>query len=99
MMGDPKFAPTWVKDSLTAYAKTGQPPGDFLLACLTNNLVEAIARADMNSRHALADIVAFIYWEIPSASWKTEEAVERWITIGGLEGMERDRKERLEVDR
>ena len=99
MMPDPKLAPEWVIESLTAYAQTGRPPGDFLLACLTNNLVEAFARADVNSQAALPHIVAFIYWEIPSGSWKTKEAVERWITIGGLEGMERDRAKRLEVER
>jgi hypothetical protein len=91
-MPDSNNAPEWVKESLTAYAETGRPTGDFLEACLSNDLAEAVGRADPNSMRVLPDIVAFIYNRMPSACWRSREAVRRWQRAGGLQGLDTSEK-------
>lgn len=48
------------------YIHKGVPPGDFIRACLENKLVEAFKFADETNRDAMQDIVAWLYWEMPS---------------------------------
>jgi len=79
--------PAWALESLEAYVETGRPTGDFLRACLTNNLVEACGRADEHSILALRHIVGWIYNKAPGACWHTEDQVDAWIKVGGRRGM------------
>ena len=87
MMHDPNNVPEWVLETLTAYVKTGRPTGDFLFACLTNNLSQAIGRADENSYAYLGNIMSWIYNRAPSACWHDEKAVKDWMRSGGAEGL------------
>ena len=82
-MADSANAPEWVKETLTAYVNHGRPTGDFLAACLSNDFVEAIGRADENSLAHIADIVNFIYNKMPGNSWGSREIVRDWIERGG----------------
>jgi hypothetical protein len=87
MMHDPNNIPEWVRETLTAYVKTGRPTGDFLYACLTNDLIEAIGRADENSYAHLGNIMSWIYNRPPSVCWRSKKAVDEWIKNGGAEGL------------
>ena len=87
MMHEPDNIPDWVLETLSAYVKTGRPTGDFLYACLTNNLIEAIGRADAHSFQHLGNIMSWIYNRAPSVCWRTEEAVNDWIKNGGAKGL------------
>ncbi len=82
-MADSANAPEWAKESLTAYVVYGRPTGDFLAACLSNDLVDAIGRADENSLYHIADIVNYIYNKTPSTCWGSRETVRDWIKQGG----------------
>ncbi len=55
------------------------PTGDFLRAVLSNDLREAIGRADDGNLDALIHIVAYCYNDIPGHCWGTPEAVEGWL--------------------
>lgn len=68
-----------IRESLRRYVVDRIPTGDFLLACLCNDLQEAFARADFNNRKNMFNIVAFIYNVLPSASRGSPERVERWL--------------------
>ncbi len=85
-MADSANAPEWAKESLTAYVQTGRRTGGFLEACLCNNFVEAVGRADENSLLHIADIVNFIYNKMPSTCWGTPALVSAWMASGGLRG-------------
>lgn len=85
-MANSANCPEWAKESLIAYVETGRPTGDFLGACLSNDFMEAIGRADENSLAHIADIAAFIYNKIPSACWGSRKIVFNWMEKGGQAG-------------
>ncbi len=53
--------------------------GDFLRAVLSDNLFDAMARADLNNRRALHAICMYIYNELPCGCWGNEGKVDRWL--------------------
>lgn len=71
--------PTRTVDSLDLYVKHGCEPGGFLYAVLSNNLSEAVGRADAGNLAALADIVKFVYNELPSEAWGSQNKVNAWL--------------------
>ena len=64
--------------SLENWIEHGTRPGHFVTAVLTNNLFEAIARADSNNVKLLPDIVRWVYSHAPSSCWGTEEKMKEW---------------------
>jgi hypothetical protein len=71
--------PEHTRGALERYVVDGLPPGSFLSAVLTNDLVEAVGRADDQNLAALVDIVRLIYNYIPGSSWHSEEAMVEWM--------------------
>jgi hypothetical protein len=78
---DPSLCPARVQSSLEAYVR-GLPPGDFVRAVLSNDLNEAIARADDVNIHALPHIVAYCRERLPAVAWGSSERVNRWLSKG-----------------
>lgn len=64
--------------ALNRYVERRIPPGGFLTAVLSNDLFGAVAQADSQNRVALADIVAYIYNEVPGNAWGSRDTVWRW---------------------
>jgi len=79
-MYDPSQVPAHTLPGLTAYRDQRATPGSFLAAVLSNDLKEACLRADDMNQKALYQIVCWCYNELPSGSWGSKEAVERWLT-------------------
>lgn len=75
MSPNASLCPDLVQQAFLAYINDGVPPGDFVRACLENNLVEAFKRADDTNREALPHIVAWLYNEMPASAWGSEWAV------------------------
>ena len=75
--------PEYTRESIDAYVKHRQPTGGFLTAVLSNNLVEAVGRADEHNINALPDIVRYVYNEIPANCWGSPEAVSTWLKGDG----------------
>lgn len=65
--------------SLERYVKYGVPTGDFLRACLENNFMEAIGRADEENYATLAEIAMYIHWDIPARCHGSREKVNAWL--------------------
>ena len=55
-----------VKESLDAYAKEGRPTGGFLEAVLSNDLMGALGRADLQNRYDIFDICSYVYNHCPA---------------------------------
>ena len=73
------FVPESVKDGLNEYVKDRNISSSFLLACLENDLMGAVSRADFTNRGHLVDIMRYIYWELPSNCWGSKEKVAAWL--------------------
>jgi len=68
----------YVKNALDEWGKTGHPVGGFLSAVLSNNLSEAVGRADLENLWAIPAIVAYLYNEVPGACWGSPAKVKAW---------------------
>jgi hypothetical protein len=71
--------PDNIRGSLERYVHGRIPPGDCVRAILSNNLIDAVVRADSVTAAALADIVQWCRWALPSDCWGSPEVVKRWL--------------------
>lgn len=71
---EPRF-----RESIDAYVATGRPTGGFLEAVLSNDLKDAIGRADGRALDSLPHIVAYLYNQCPLGCWGSRERVREWI--------------------
>ena len=60
------------------YIEDGIRAGGFLMACLENDLLGAMNRADVNNLPRLQEIVYWMYDEIPVGCWGSKEKVSTW---------------------
>ena len=67
------------KQSLNDYITNGWQPGSFLVAVLSNDLFDAISRADDDTRRNLSKIVDWIYNNMPSGLYGTREKVSNHL--------------------
>lgn len=64
---------------LVRYIVDHAPVGDFLTAVLSNDLREAVYRADDKNVPALPAFVGFLYNHAPRDCWGSPGAVKRWL--------------------
>lgn len=78
--GAPKpLMPADTKEQIDAYVRYSRPVGHFLTAVLSNDLREAIARADLHNQAALVEIVKYVWRTAPFDAWGTPERVRKWL--------------------
>jgi hypothetical protein len=65
--------------SLQEYATTGRPVGDFLKAVLSNDLFDAVGRADDDNVRTIPQICSYVYNNMPSNCHGSREAYKEWI--------------------
>jgi len=82
----PERFPKHLRAGMEAYVLWGQLPGSFLVAVLENNLYQAFALADPDSKVGLEAVVRWCHMNLPSAAWGNEELVLEWVKRGGLNG-------------
>ena len=71
--------PDHTKAALDRYVEHKILPGGFLMAVLSNDLFGAVGRADSQNLAALPDIVKYVYNEMPSASWGSQDQIYKWV--------------------
>lgn len=76
---DPGRLDPYTKQTLDDYGKHGLPPGDCLLAVLSNDLFGAYQRADEQTTATMAAIVWYVVNRLPRGCWGSKAAVEMWI--------------------
>jgi hypothetical protein len=74
----------YMTDGLKLYVERGILPGDFLIALLSNDLLEAYRRADDNNTAAMRDWASFLHNQLPRGCHGSREAVQAWCKAGGL---------------
>lgn len=67
-------------EGLERYVKYRVPTGSFLHAVLTNDLMEAMGRADEENREDIFEICQYIYNHLPIACYGSPKAVKKWLT-------------------
>jgi len=70
------------KETIDAWVADGRPTGHFIAAVLSNDLREAIGRADEQALDNLPHIVAYIFNDCPSSCWGSPQKVRdyaKWI--------------------
>lgn len=65
--------------ALILYIDKRIKPGSFLLAVLSNDLADAVGRADDTNIYCLRNYVRFLKWEVPYNSWGSPTAVQDWL--------------------
>jgi len=76
---DPRLIRPDVIDSIRKYVERRLPPGGFVQAVLSNDLQDAVLRADGDNLLTIPAIVSYVYHEVPSNLWGSREAVNAWI--------------------
>jgi len=79
--------PESLRAGMKRYVENGVKVGGFLTACLENDLMGAINRADTNNLPRLQEIVYWMYDEIPGGCWGSKEKVSAWRgekTVGDI---------------
>ena len=87
---DYSTAPGVSGDSLERYFEHHIEPGSFLNAVLSNDLFDAIGRADHVNVRALPEICSLVYNYLPSECWGSPSAVDCWLQLH----REQDRRDR-----
>jgi len=67
------------KESIDAYIALGRPTGGFLEAVISNDLKEAIGRADSEALDNIPHIVAYLYNDCPGNCWGSKEKYTAWL--------------------
>ena len=72
-----------MEPGLKIYLETGQLPGDFLQALLSNNLIDVFARADTTNYKLIQDWCWWIHGEFPDNAWGDKATMMSWSEQGG----------------
>lgn len=67
-------------ESFERYINSGLRPGDFVAAVLSNDLANAVGRADDKAMEHFRDIFQVAYDLLPMKSHGSREAVEAWLS-------------------
>lgn len=71
--------PAHLRGGIARYLVDRHPFGHFLTAVFENNLMEAMGRADNESRAGLFNLCQFIYNDAPSPCHGSREKVAKWL--------------------
>jgi len=84
--GEPRWdlIPIHMVGAVRRYVENGIEPGSFLTAVLSNDLAEAVSRADNINKYRIADFIQFFYNYTPGECYGSVERVDAWIAKGGL---------------
>lgn len=80
--------PDHMQEGMQLWIERGILPGGFLTAVLRNDLMGALGRADSTNIDRLKDYGMFLYNEVPSECFGSDEKVRKWEERGGLRGKE-----------
>ena len=83
--------PQNTKERIDCYIRQGVPPGSFLYAVLSNDLFEAVTRADEYNLQYLENICRYVYDSTPNACHGDLARVQHWLKLHEKYGHDIDR--------
>lgn len=84
--GEYAAIPPHMQEAILAYVNTGRMTGDFLRAVVTNDLFNAVGRADRVNLPLIPLYVRWLYNRAPLACFGSPETLLEWSNNGGLQG-------------
>jgi len=84
---DWRLVPEHMRHGVRLWVEHGIEGGDFLMSVVENDLRRACWHADAINRVRLHDIVTFFWNYTPADCWGSPEAVRRWRTAEGWQGI------------
>ena len=78
--------PERMHGGITRYVENGIPPGDFLKAILSNDLIEACNRGDDENLKLIHDYAKLLWNQCPPTCWGSPDKYRYWINRGGIAG-------------
>ena len=91
--------PENMHDSIIRYILFGTHPGGFFRAVLANDLMESARRADPDDLKALPAFAHFLHNYTYIEMYGSLEKMKHWMEIGGLHGLQREVKEKMEEEK
>lgn len=82
---DWSLVPHHQREGIFEYIRVGRPTGGFLFALLSNDLFDAVSRADPGSMGGMKATVNFMR-RMPIGCYGSRDAVIKWMRDGGLIG-------------
>ncbi len=76
--------------ALRRYAYLHYPLGDFLRSLVSNDLFEALGRADQDNLHNLPALGAFVYNELPRSCWGSPQAYKAWVEVRNVKAADEE---------
>ena len=73
------YIPDRMMESIKRYIEHGIKPGDFLSAIISNDLREAVGRADDENIKNIPAYVSYFYMEAPASCWGSFKNMQNWI--------------------
>lgn len=73
--------PERMRPGIIRYVEQGVIPGEFLTAVITNDLKNAVLRADDENVNLLLEYVKFFYNWVPAACWGSQANMAGWIDL------------------
>lgn len=82
--------PEHMRHTARLWVERGQPHprllGSFFRAVLLHDLVQSFAHADEDNATAMRSWAMWLYNDAPAPSHGSDDALEKWHQIGGLDG-------------
>ena len=75
---DKYYIPGRMMGGIRRYVQYGIIPGDFLQAVISNNLVEAVKKADYGNIDNLPAYASYLHEEVPSNIWGSKEIMLKY---------------------
>ena len=75
--------PLHCRAGIIRYIEEHIPPGSFLTAVLSNDLIRAVRAADAANYAALRDYVRFLTFHAPGDCWGSPEKFKAWVALRG----------------
>lgn len=80
--------PAHMHDGVTRWIENGFMTGDFMTALMSNDLIEAMGRADDDNANAMRNWCIFLVSYAPRGCFGSISRVSNWRSSGGLNGLE-----------
>lgn len=73
--------PVNIKEAIDGYVDHGHETGHFVTVVLSNDLVEAVSRADVASQAHLFNICTYVFNFIPEPCWGSKKKMSDWMAL------------------
>lgn len=77
--GEYECIPMYMREALERYLIDKKPPGDFLIAIITNDLRGAVNRADSTNAPLIPTYVRWLFNRAPGISHGSPQKMQDWL--------------------